>query len=565
MKIHRRKQRLVAVVLGLALLASLGLQGASGLTWIHQEMLVNGNFESGFTFVPGCGAVGNGWGCFTNGGTVSYGFYDDQWQPVVADGSNSQLIELSTMQYAASETDRYAGIFQSVRLVRGATYQLSLKGLMRERDPNPNEDQFRYRVQWGFTTNGSTDWTQVNNWVELYWDKIDDRIAPTDLESYKVDWVAPSDQATIFFRVWKKWGTAYKELDVNLDAISLYGPAVKGPAEPAGPVVILPGPVMPAPGVEQPIVCAGPDRVVNGSFEGGFTNGVGNYWTKFTTAGAASYGFYDEMWPSVIQDGSHDQLIEINTYGLAASDPDRFAGIYQVIHGLTPGATYEFSVSGMMREEAAHPDEDAFRYRVQWGYAPASYGWTEAAITNWAELPWDTIYLRTEPGSMSFFSTRFQAPSDTIVLALRSWKKWGTVGRELDVNLDAIRLAGCRGTQGCVHIVAPGESLSMIAARFHTSVAHLAEVNQIANPNVIQPGQALLVPCNGMDTNDDPPLVQPTTNSTECIAVHVVARGNTLYKIANMYNTTVARIVERNRLANPNLIYVGQKLCIVGP
>jgi LysM repeat protein len=568
MKIHRRKQRLLAVVLGVALLASLGLQGASGLTWLDQEMLVNGNFEGGFTYIPGCGTVGNGWSCFTNGGTVSYGFYDDQWQPVVADGLNSQLIELSTMQNAASEADRYAGIYQSVRLVRGATYQLSLKGLMRERDPLPNDDPFRYRVQWGYTTDGSTDWTTVNNWVELYWNKIDNRTAPTALESYKVDWVAPSDQATLFFRVWKKWGTAYKELDVNLDAISLYGPAVRGPAEPAGPIVILPGPVTPGPVVEPPLICDGANYIANGNFEGGFANGVGNNWAKFTNGGAASYGFYDEMWPKVIKDGANGQLIEINTYGLAAADPDRYAGIYQVVGGLTPGATYEFSLYGMLREEAAHPAEDAFRYRVQWGYAPASASPSEAAISSWTELPWDTIYLRTEPGDMSFYGVRFQAPSDKIVLAIRSWKKWGTIGRELDVNLDAIKLVRCGGMRPCcVHIVAPGESLSLIAARYHTTMAHLAEVNHIANPNVIHVGQRLEVPCDGAQPPDvnDHQVVQPPTDPPECITVHVVARGNTLYKIANMYNTTVARIVERNRLANPNLIYVGQKICIVGP
>ena len=35
---------------------------------------------------PRLRAVGQGWGCFTNGGSAAYGFYDDQWAPVVADG-----------------------------------------------------------------------------------------------------------------------------------------------------------------------------------------------------------------------------------------------------------------------------------------------------------------------------------------------------------------------------------------------------------------------------------------------------------------------------------------------
>ena len=75
----------------------------------------------------------------------------------------------------------------------------------------------------------------------------------------------------------------------------------------------------------------------------------------YTTGGAATYGFYDEMWPRVITDGAHGQLIEINTWGLAASDPDRFAGISQVVHGLNPNATYEFALTGLMREAGGSP------------------------------------------------------------------------------------------------------------------------------------------------------------------------------------------------------------------
>jgi LysM repeat protein len=35
--------------------------------------------------------------------------------------------------------------------------------------------------------------------------------------------------------------------------------------------------------------------------------------------------------------------------------------------------------------------------------------------------------------------------------------------------------------------------------------------------------------------------------------------------LALKYNSSVALIMERNKLANPNLIYVGQKLCIIDP
>jgi hypothetical protein len=531
MKIGTRKQRLVFLSLILALLASISLVGGSTLAVVDQEMLTNGNFEGGFSHVPGCGTVGQGWGCFTNGGSVTYGFYDDQWAPVVADGAHSQLIELNTMQFAASEPDRFAGIYQTVHLVRGGTYQLRLSGLMREHNPDAAEDPYRYRVQWGYTTDGSTDWSAVTNWVELPWDKIDDRLSPTGMESYSTSFVAPSKNITLFFRVWKKWGTTHKELDVNLDAISLFGPAKKPPVRPDGPPPVEPP-------VEPPAVvaCVGPNQIRNGSFEDGFTGGVGNYWTAYNNGGAAVYGFYDEMWPRVISDGAHGQLIEINTWGFAAADPDRFAGIYQVVHRLKPGATYEFALSGLLREEAAHPGEDGFRYRVQWGYAVADADPSEADITNWVELPWDEIYLRTDPGPMLDYSTRFQAPSKNVIIGVRAWKKWGTTNRELDVNLDAIRLSGCPGG---VH-----------PPKWPAKPDPMPDPKPGGKPAVVIVGKP--APANPS------PSGAPT-----CSAWHIVVRGDTMSRIAARYGSSVAAIAKANNVANPNVIYIGQKLCIV--
>ena len=535
MKVWKRRQRLLAIALAIALLASLTLASASGLAVVEQELLLNGNFESGFAMVPGMGAVGSYWGAFTNGGSVKYGFYDDQWAPVVADGVHSQLIELNTVGFGGSEANRYAGIYQTVRVVRGASYQLKMQGLMREQNPWPNDETYRYRVQWGYTVDGSTDWTQVSNWVELPWDKIDDRTSPTGLQSFFTSFIAPSDQITLFIRVWKKWGTTQKEVDVNLDSISLWGAAVrypggvvKVPHVPHG-VTVIPNPpaqsgviVLPGQSAQAApaATCGGSNLLVNGSFEGGFNNGVAWGWGAFTNGGQAGYGFYDEMWPPVISDGAHGQLIEINSKGLAVADPDRYAGIYQVINCLVPGATYQFSLSGLMREEAAHPDEDMYRYRVQWGYAPAGSYSNANDVTDWVELPWDEISLRTSPGAMLSYSAQFQAPSSSVVIAVRAWKKWGTAGRELDVNLDNIQVTACSG-----------------------------------GPVVVD-GHPIVVggPVDGH------PVVVPN----ECF-VYTIKGGDTLSKIAAKYGDTIAGIAQRNHIANPNRIYRGQKITVCAP
>jgi hypothetical protein len=185
--------------------------------------------------------------------------------------------------------------------------------------------------------------------------------------------------------------------------------------------------------------------LANGNFEGGFTpkakGMVGTSWGWFDNGGEATYGFYDETWAPVIYDGVHSQLIEINTFCRGGSSSDRYAGIYQVVDGLTPGATYQFSLYGMLRVLDNDDDLSGYNYRVQWGYDPAAgTDWT--TVDNWVEIPWDTVYTRLEPGEMSGYKASFEAPSSKITIFIRAWKKWGTVRRELDVNLDAISLKG---------------------------------------------------------------------------------------------------------------------------
>jgi len=51
-------------------------------------------------------------------------------------------------------------------------------------------------------------------------------------------------------------------------------------------------------------------------------------------------------------------------------------------------------------------------------------------------------------------------------------------------------------------------------------------------------------------------------SSGGCDVQHTVAAGETLHRIAQRYNTSVAGIAEANQLASPRLIYAGQTLCI---
>ena len=504
------RKRILVVALLLALVAAVvavpGLQLAGGPV----ERLTNGDFESGFYSTP-VGFVGNGWGWFHNDGEATYGYYDETWKPVVYDGEHAQLIEVNTFCRGGSDPDRYAGIYQTVAVVPGETYELTLHGMLRALADDPEREDYGYRVQYGVDYAGGTDWSAVDDWVEVPWDTVHPRLSPGDIESYSTSVTASGSKLTLFVRIWKKWSTASRELDFNLDGISLKGAM---PPDTASPTVSFTVPDYPVVGWSYtiPVVSsngvgvtklafydgselvgevsfdvgllslnhdfvwrpwvAGPHTLkavvedvaggttshqvgvvvggemqflVNGDFEGGFTMSasgeVGTGWGGFHNGGQATYGFYDETWTPVVHKGEHSQLIEVNTFHRSASDPDRYAGIYQTVAGLTPGATYKLSLYGMLRLLSDGDDFEGYNYVVQWGYDPAGgVDWT--VVDNWVEIPWDTIYPRLDPGEMSAYTGEFEAPSSEITLFVRVWKKWGTASRELDVNLDSIELTG---------------------------------------------------------------------------------------------------------------------------
>jgi LysM repeat protein len=168
---------------------------------------------------------------------------------------------------------------------------------------------------------------------------------------------------------------------------------------------------------------------------------------------------------------------------------------------------------------------------------------------------------------------------------------------------------------GPYHIVKHGETLSQIAKSYGVTLWALAEHNGISDPNYIYVGQCLYIPPagsgyhgkkhqggyehddygwkddgwkddgwkndgwkdNGYDHNgygwkDDDYKpdhgYKPTNHGGgygKCSAWHYVRKGDILGKIAKWYGSNSTAIAKVNGIANPSLIYVGQKLCIPSP
>ncbi len=104
------------------------------------------------------------------------------------------------------------------------------------------------------------------------------------------------------------------------------------------------------------------------------------------------------------------------------------------------------------------------------------------------------------------------------------------------------------------HVVQPGETLSQIAQRYGVAMSEIMAANNITNPNLIKPGQELVIP--GITQAE-----AQAANRT----VHVVQPGETLLDIARQYGVSLQELIRANNIGNPNLIKPGEELVIPTP
>jgi len=180
------------------------------------DILQNGGFEGGFDDQ----GVGVDWQPFTNGGAI-VSFSDETFAALIQAGSNAQRISVDQ----ANQADRYAGIYQTLRVVPDRTYTFTMYGQTRTFFGDVNKSSFGYRVQYAVDFNGGDDWQQipVEDWVELPWEEeMLDAANPT-LSEYSVEITPTSNRMTLFIRVWNKWPDPGL-VEYTLDSLSLVGP-----------------------------------------------------------------------------------------------------------------------------------------------------------------------------------------------------------------------------------------------------------------------------------------------------------------------------------------------------
>ena len=125
------------------------------------------------------------------------------------------------------------------------------------------------------------------------------------------------------------------------------------------------------------------------------------------------------------------------------------------------------------------------------------------------------------------------------------WNYFGLLTKWIEYETEIVEPPKPEPTNS--YTVVKGDTLNGIAKKFNTTLAEILKVNpQITNPNIIYVGQVINL---------------PTTNEPEEI-IYTVQKGDTLSGIAKKYGTTYQELARINNIANPNQIYVGQKIKI---
>ena len=114
-------------------------------------------------------------------------------------------------------------------------------------------------------------------------------------------------------------------------------------------------------------------------------------------------------------------------------------------------------------------------------------------------------------------------------------------------------------TPDVAYVVERGDSLSVIARRFDTTVSRLVALNQLRSRNRISIGQRLLLPQDNVDTSQMVVEAEATADGR-----YQVRRGDTVSLIAARFGVSEQEVLSLNGIADRNRIYPGQDLRLPG-
>lgn len=144
-------------------------------------------------------------------------------------------------------------------------------------------------------------------------------------------------------------------------------------------------------------------------------------------------------------------------------------------------------------------------------------------------------FIDDTASNVKFLQDNYKELAEAVIKAVANYKGYNYISPS--------------GVSTNTYIVKSGDSLYSIARKFNTTVDELKRLNNLSS-NLLNIGQVLRLP-TGKPTQ--PPVVPSDTDS------YIVKSGDSLYKIANAYNTTVDELKSLNNLSS-NILSIGQVL-----
>ena len=144
-------------------------------------------------------------------------------------------------------------------------------------------------------------------------------------------------------------------------------------------------------------------------------------------------------------------------------------------------------------------------------------------------------FIDDKPENVEFLNENYQRLAEAVIRSIMDYK--------------GLKYTPPEGYISNTYVVQKGDSLYSIARKLNTTVDELKSLNNLTS-NTLSIGQVLKIPSKVVIDDEE--------------NIYVVKSGDTLYKIAQNYNTTIDELKNINNLTT-NTLNVGQLLKIPSP
>jgi LysM repeat protein len=254
------------------------------------------------------------------------------------------------------------------------------------------------------------------------------------------------------------------------------------------------------------------------------------------------------------------------------------AGLYQQVSGITPGSIVQFSIymQAWSTNENVGPSQLTQDMGLRIGIDP--FGGTDGFSPN---------VIWSAPGNSfdawTLFTMQATAQGSSVTVFTRSTPYWGVQHNDVYLDDASLVLVGQGSVSGGgsttttttttnsappapsgpdgTYTVQPGDILTRIAFKFGVTVDAIVSANHITNPNLLRVGQSLIIP--GVTVTDQGGGAAPTPPPGPLTGQisYVVVAGDSLSRLAFVYDVSIERIKQLNNLKS-DMIWIGQTLII---